>query len=338
VEINWIESIAVVGVVIIFVCILWIRRPNGFLKWLFWDFSCFRFILGKITPQPKSITDSDDYVPPSTFLLWAVATYVAFFGVASQRYENRVDVIENRGNAIFSQLAGGIGIKAMTRIPVVQRMLCPSKPYIHSPVSIIKSLFWKQQPYESMVILLKDTVEDWRRQLKGVDLTGADLRKTELWEAHLEEGWLEYVKLQHATLQNANLSGAHMKRADLSDTYARGAKFIGTNLTEANLVKTDFMNSILMETNFHMANLKGADLRNANLEKANLKMANFEQTNLKNIKGSQSTQFCETYTIYQSEMDEKLKNLINQSCPEKLKKPDISFEKWFKRESEKGPK
>ena len=335
---NWKETVAVLGVFIVFTCILWIRRPNGFLKWLFWDFSCFRFILGKITPQPKSITDNDDYVPPSTFLLWAVATYVAFFGVASQRYENRVDVIENRGNAIFSQLAGGLGTKAMSRIPVVQKMLCPSRPFIHSPISIIKSLFWKQQPYESMVILLKDTVEDWKPKLKGVNLTGADLRQTELWEAHLEEGWLEYVELQHATLQNANFSGAHMKRADLSDTYARGAWFDGTNLTEANLVKTDFINSILTETNFHKANLKGADLRNANLERANLKKANFEKTNLRNIKGFHLTQLCETYTIYQSEMDEELKNVINQKCPEKLKKPDISFEEWLKRESKKRPK
>ncbi len=72
------------------------------IKWLLWDFSGLRFIWQKIKPP---VDQSTNKRAPVTFLLWVIGAYVAFFGVASQRYENRVDKIENRANAIFPQLS-----------------------------------------------------------------------------------------------------------------------------------------------------------------------------------------------------------------------------------------
>ncbi len=78
---------------------------------------------------------------PATFPLWILGIYVALFGIASQRYENRVDIIENRSNAIFAQLATSASTKALSRVPRVQRMPCPVKPEIFNPYSVIQSLF-----------------------------------------------------------------------------------------------------------------------------------------------------------------------------------------------------
>ncbi len=39
---------------------------------------------------------------PSTFIIWIIGLYVALFGIASQRYENRVDVIEIRISTVFT--------------------------------------------------------------------------------------------------------------------------------------------------------------------------------------------------------------------------------------------
>ena len=60
--------------------------------------------------------------PLPTGLIWLVGIYVAFYGVASQRYENRVDIIENRANSIFTQLATDVYKKALGRIATVQNM------------------------------------------------------------------------------------------------------------------------------------------------------------------------------------------------------------------------
>ena len=63
-------------------------------------YSGFEYIFRKIKPAKKPR-------PLPTFILWLIAVYIASFGVASQRYENRVDIIENKANSIYPQLASG---------------------------------------------------------------------------------------------------------------------------------------------------------------------------------------------------------------------------------------
>ena len=103
------------------------------IKWIL-RYSSAEFIYRKFNP-PK-----DSGALP-TGLVWMIGIYVAFFGVASQRYENRVDIIENRTNSIFTQLATDVYEKALSRISTVQRMWCPEKPEILNPLSVIRSLF-----------------------------------------------------------------------------------------------------------------------------------------------------------------------------------------------------
>ena len=62
-----------------------------------------------------------------------IGIYVALFGLASQRYENHLDRIENRANGIFAQLGSRRPKKAMARIADAQRMTRPVKPELLNP-------------------------------------------------------------------------------------------------------------------------------------------------------------------------------------------------------------
>ena len=121
------------------------------LKWIF-RYSGLEFIYKKF--NPKEVSQSP------TGVIWIIGIYVAFFGVASARYENRIDKIENRANSIFSQLSfEGVRTKVLSRIARTQNMPCPLKPDILNPSSVFRSLFTSSE-YTEMVELLKETVEE----------------------------------------------------------------------------------------------------------------------------------------------------------------------------------
>ena len=78
------------------------EKPHSHL-WILADFFGLRAIWFKISPPYENDTKLKK---PSTFIFWIIGIYVAFIGVASQRYENRIDIIENRANTIFAQAIG----------------------------------------------------------------------------------------------------------------------------------------------------------------------------------------------------------------------------------------
>jgi uncharacterized protein YjbI with pentapeptide repeats len=186
------------------IVITFIKITYSFIKWVF-HYLGFEFIYRKFNPSKKS-----GAFP--TGVIWLIGIYVAFFGVASQRYENRVDIIENRANSIFAQLATHVYKKALSRIPTVQNMGCPEKPELFNPLSVFRSLF-KEMKYQELMILLKETLEDWKEELNG-------------------------VKLNNANLQGANLQGANLQGANLQGANLKGAKLFGADLSGANLAAT----------------------------------------------------------------------------------------------------
>ena len=202
------------------------NRIYGFIKWVIWDFSCLRFIWSKILP-PTS--ESEGGRRPSTFLIWVVGTYVAFFGVASQRYENRIDMIENRANTIFTQLASPAFKSALSRISTVQKMPCPYKPHLLDPSSIFHSLFGSGQEYSEMVLLLKEAVENWKHSLDAVNLTGANLQEAQLDKANLNGALLIGSNLRNANLENADLRNANIIGADVEGAYLKNVNLMGIN-------------------------------------------------------------------------------------------------------------
>jgi uncharacterized protein YjbI with pentapeptide repeats len=242
--------------------------------------------------QPKRILP--------TLPLWLIGIYIAFFGIASQRYENKVDIIENRANSIFTQIGTSARKSALGRIAKVQNYPCPVKPKIFQPVSMFRSIFGKDSVHKEMLELLRETVEDWKEELKEVDLTeanleganleGANLEGANLARANLMGAVLEGANLQGANLQVANLEGAHLARANLMGANLcranlqkadlRGANLQKVSLTEANLARADLARANLMKASLARANLEGAELQEANLEEAGLWVANLQVANL----------------------------------------------------------
>jgi len=78
-------------------------------KWMF-CYSGLEFIYRKLNPAKNPQT-----LP--TGFIWLIGMYIALFALASQRYENRIDIIGNRANAIFAQLA----------VPFLEKKATPQK-------------------------------------------------------------------------------------------------------------------------------------------------------------------------------------------------------------------
>jgi len=255
-------------------------------KWIF-RYSGLEFIFKKFYP-PKHLQ------PLPTGVIWLIGLYVAFFGVASQRYENRVDIIENRVNSIFTQLPTDVYKKALGRISTVQNMWCPEKPEILNPPSVFRSLF-KEIKYQEIVKLLKETIEDWKNLLSDVNLYKASLVGANLDEASLSGANLEGANLKGAKLIDANLKGANLRGANLDGVNLemaildgaildgaslKGASLLGANLDGVSLSGANLDRANLNGANLNGANLKGAKLTGARLTGANLKRANLERANL----------------------------------------------------------
>ena len=290
---------------------------NKFYLWLFWDFSGLRFIWFKIRPELEGQLGKRK---PATFFLWTIGIYVALFGVASQRYESRIDIIENRANAVFAQLAASESrSSALSKIAIVQNMKSHLRPDILKPQTVIQS-FYSQTYYAEMVELLKGTVEDWKKHLSGVDLTNVDLKRANLREANLKgavlrnanlkEAWLDMANLQESDLlkanlqkavidgtnfQNATLTGANLKEVNLQEVYTQKPLSFKVKLPQSSAKNTilsstyyypDRSVTIGVKTNFRGAFLMGANLQkakvpNGNFQKAYMKIANLQGANLR---------------------------------------------------------
>jgi hypothetical protein len=134
-------------------------------------------------------------------------------------------MIESRANTIFTQLASPAYKPALSRISTVQKIACPHKPQLLDPSSVFLSLFGSGQEYSEVVLSLKETVENWKESLAGVDLTGANLEGAQLDKANLKAALLMGSNLRKANLENADLRNANIFAADLE----------GANLRNANL-------------------------------------------------------------------------------------------------------
>ena len=212
-----------------------ISKIGNSLLWLFWDFLGFRLIWEKIkTP----IDDKSLKRKTISFFLLSIGVYSAIFGIASQRYENAIDKIENRANAILAQL--GSNKSALGRISTVKNMDCPYKPKFWNPPSLAKSLLFKNQDgYPEMVELLSEVFQIWKGELKGVNFKKADLREMDL----------SYANLSEADLSDADLSYTKLNGAVMRDTIFLNTQLDGADLAFAVIEKARKLTSCqILET------------------------------------------------------------------------------------------
>ncbi len=238
---------------------------HWFITRVVYHYSGVEFIWRKLIPAKQE----QKHLP--TLPLWLISIYVAVHGIASQRYENKIDLIENKVNTINFQLAStepetkGM---AFVMIPDIQKMECPYKPEIKNPASIYLSLF-KQSTYEGVENLMIETVQDWKGNLANIkfpmeiNFSGADLSL-----ANLEGADLTFANLEGANLMQANLKGANLYVANLAGTILVGADLSGANLGAANLSGANLREAILKGTDLLYATFNGACLEDVNLEGA----------------------------------------------------------------------
>ena len=309
-----------------------------FLLWLLWDISGLRFVWEKTRPPIDPTTKKR---PPATFMIWAFGTfliYIALFGLASHRYENRIDIIENRTNALITHLSTPAFKKAIERIPDIQKMKVPVKPEILKPSSVILSIFSSNIEYHEMVDRLKKMIEDWKASLQGVSLVGADLSHLDLSGAKLQNADLSGARLSNTDLDKAWLSHAVLNHANLSHAILEHAALFHTKLTDSNLEQSlltnaEMVNAILKganlswamlkDANLYKADFEGANLKSANLDGARLKDANFGNSNLDGIKGLKVDQLCKAKSLYGVKLlDPKLEKQVKEKCPHLFEKPE----------------
>ena len=166
-------------------------------------------------PESKHLTNSPSDATSATESASLLPDTHATVSIDMRSFENRIDIIENRAVAIFSQLATNASKKALGRLTRVQNMAAPVKPEILDPRTVFRSLFLNPVKYQEMVDLLKETLEDWSGDLKLTNLVGAHLQQAYLRFGDFSKADLQGADLQGADLQSANLSGANLVRADL---------------------------------------------------------------------------------------------------------------------------
>ena len=306
------------------------------MLWLFWDFSGLRFAWEKIRPPIDQTTNRR---PPATIIIWifgALLLYLALYGLASQRYSNRINLIENRANAMLMQLTTPTFKKAIEKIPVIQKMKVPVKPEIRKPLSIFKSIFSSGIEYSAMVDLLKEFIEDWKGSLQEISLAGADLSNLDLSGAKLQKAHLNRSILAYTNLENAWLSGAVLTDANLFHAILEKAALFHADLQNTNLEQSLLRNAQMPEAMLKGASLKwadltnaylyradfeGANLENANLEGARLTDANFTNSNLAGTRGLRLDQLCKAKSIYKAKgLDSAIEIQVKENCPHLLNK------------------
>jgi hypothetical protein len=290
------------------------------LWWIFWEFSGIHYIFHKCNPkEPKSDK------PPVAAGLWIIGIYIALFGLASQRYENRIGIVETRIGTIITVMSTYGFKQAVAGIPNTQKMLCPEEPALWNPIATIKSLFGFSKPYGNGVELLKETLEKWKASLSEVDLAGADLSRTDLSDAKLKGANLFLADLRRATLRGADLSSACLRQAHLDSVDCEGAKLEEADLREAHLDaaslgSADLNGASLVGANLTWAHLEATRLVGADLSDACLTEARLAETDLReaDLRGAKVTvnQLLEAASLYKTTLDAALLMKIKEKAPE----------------------
>jgi len=102
-------------------------------------------------------------------------------------------------------------------------------------------------------------------------------------------------------LAGANMLGLNLARLDLSGANLRGANLVRANLSGAKLVNTDFEG----------ANLESVVMDEADLNGAGFSYANLWGASLRNVKNLSSVRSLENANVFEVEVDEDNKNLLD---------------------------
>ncbi|WP_299769732.1 pentapeptide repeat-containing protein [uncultured Pseudoteredinibacter sp.] len=216
------------------------------LKW-FWEFSGLRFVYRKIRPHTHQEENASGFRKPSTFFLWFIGLWVASYGIASQKYENRLDRAESKLALLASQLYGGQRTQALERLGTVQNTPCPRNPTLLNLKSITHAIFSENSKCRSVVEGAQDILVANKDHLNDLTLNNLNLSGTQLNLANFTKSELFNTDLSSAKLYQAQFVGSIFVNVDFTDANLRNSNFKGAkgtllDFTNANLVEADFTN------------------------------------------------------------------------------------------------
>ena len=261
-------------------------KNNKKLYWFITEFLPIRYLYEKIMPPPLSVTSNPDYRSPSSILIWIIGIYVALFGLASQRYENRVDVIENRTNALITQLAHSkMQHLAIERVADAQNHYVPVQPSFMRPDRVFSAFFFEpSQFHKDTVTQLKDSVVSLKESkinnkylFSKKDLSNIQLQHAELQGGYFTGATLDNANLFGADLFNVRFDGAILRNAIMGDAKIRSTNFEGadlrgaTGLTPEMICKASNLSGVKLDSELDMKSRKQCQIK---FETTDIKKAN----------------------------------------------------------------
>ena len=237
------------------------------LALFFYELLGFRWVWEHIRP-PAEKEKKGEWRPAPTFTIWVFGVYTALFGLASARYEHAVDRVEIRAGAVVALLANDkIRSDATAQVALIQKRRVPKRPEYWPPFF---DSFWKREPYQEGIELLKTAVESCKKELGGANLSGAILLNAKLEGANLHEADLRDAILQNADLKGAQLQLVKLLRADLQEADLQGADLPRAEMQMTNLRQAKLQRAQLQRANLQGSQLQGTFLQGAFLQEANL--------------------------------------------------------------------
>ena len=245
-----------------------------FILWLVWEYFG-RLLFEKIfpnwwNPNNKYIKSIDPYIPlwsgpkPATITFWLIGIYIATWGVVSQRYENALDRVENRYNAILVVLSSAQYKEAFHLFGDLSLSEIPFKPEFDKPLTLIYSFFKTE---EDLFIKhdIKGVVEIYKSKLNNTHLSGVDLSFSTLKKANLQWADLEGTQFNTCNLNGANLDHAFVIAANFKYALMSNTKLNNLNTNFDYFLKRKFVGGGGSRTSFESAKLGNSTVTNSNL-------------------------------------------------------------------------
>jgi uncharacterized protein YjbI with pentapeptide repeats len=138
---------------------------------------------------------------PSQFIWWVIGIYAGIFGIAFQKYENRINRLENRYNSLIQQLGGNNTGEILTAISDMQTSYTPLEPAIWPPNALIS--LTDSIPNSEIWKLSENTILNWSEHLSRTRLENFSTKTLEL-HSHTNNLTIKGRGIEHLKLNNSD--------------------------------------------------------------------------------------------------------------------------------------
>lgn len=174
---------------------------RSFWKWgvvTIWDYSGLSFIFDKIR------RDKANGIRPTLFI-WLMSIYIAMFGLATQRYETRLDRFENTLQIYVSQLGTSARAETFSALAAHQKYELPLEPNFWNPWRTMQALVGgikqidEEPTHQHKVKAIADIIVRFK------DSLGCAPQKNQFFTQNCKRVSLSMVNLRQAKLRGGGI-------------------------------------------------------------------------------------------------------------------------------------